>query len=181
VEGHQTQKCGSNRDQWGILNNQMDSLAKAYLVWRETPPMSPPWSIQVQDEMISRQFKTTLRTWIQHQKQITWWYQTKKFTPSQVLLMDHSVIAQAMKNTSTMKNTSEACHCWICKFSANQGPTGHNMKRWQFWATSQCPHCLADNETTNHALQCPHPSAVLCCKTALAQLDKTPDNLLTHP
>jgi hypothetical protein len=178
VEGHQRKKYGSNRDQWGILNDQMDSLAKAYLVWRENRPPSiitPPWSVQVHDETVSRHFKSTLRTWVQHQKQIAWWYQTKKFTPSQVLLMDHSAIAQAMKHTS------EARHRWICKFAANQGPTGRNMKRWRFWATSQCPRCLAENETTDHILQCPHPSAVLCRKTALAQLVKTLDDLFTHP
>mgnify|MGYP000697896486 CR=1 FL=1 len=143
----------------------MDSLAKAYLVWRKNRPPSiitPPWSVQVHDETVSRHFKSTLRTWVQHKKQIACCYQTKKFTPSQVLLMDHSAIAQAMKHTS------EARHRWICKFAANQGPTGRNMKRWRFWATSQCPRCLAENETTDHVLQCPHPSAVLCRKTALA-------------
>jgi hypothetical protein len=121
VEGHQRKKYGSNRDQWGILNDQMDSLVKAYLVWRKNCPLviiTPPWSIQAHDKTVSRQFKATLCTWVQHQKQTAWWYQTKKFTPSQVLLMDHSAIAQAMTTTS------KARHHWICKFAANQGPTG---------------------------------------------------------
>jgi hypothetical protein len=175
VEGHQREKYGRNRDQWGILNDQMDSLAKAYLVWREHQPpaiISPPWSVQLQNETISRHFKATLRTWIQHQKQVAWWYQTKKFTPTQVALMDHSAIAKAMEHTF------EARCRWICKFAANQGPTGRNMKHWKFWATSQCPRCLADNETTDHVLQCEHPDTLLCRKTALAQLDKTLDD--TH-
>jgi hypothetical protein len=87
VEGHQRKKYGSNRNQWGILNDQMDSLAKAYLVWCTNPPLAiitPPWSIQIADETISCQFKAMLCTWVQHQKQLAWWYQTKKIytTPS---------------------------------------------------------------------------------------------------
>jgi hypothetical protein len=104
----------------------MDSLAKAYLVWHQTwPPdiITPPWSIQVNDETISRRYKDTIRTWVQQQKQFEWWYKTKIFDPSKVLLMDHYSIAKAMTYIT------EGWHRWICKFAASQSLTGRNMKR----------------------------------------------------
>ena len=67
VEGHQSKKYPSQKlDQWAILNEKMDALAKAYLSHSNDYPalseeLSPKeWYVSLQGKKVCRQLKTTL-------------------------------------------------------------------------------------------------------------------------
>jgi hypothetical protein len=183
VEGHQREKYpGQPLDSWALLNDDMDTLAKAYwlLCDRKHTPFSQSvcqdeWAVWIGDEKICKNFKQGIRDKIQKDRLEKWWTMTKKLTEGQIQLIDFAAARQAWKNVWPARRR------YVSKFSTNYSPVGRNMRRWRFWKTNQCPRCLAPNETCNHVLQCMDPRAATTRQVAFASLSQRMDDIKTAP
>jgi hypothetical protein len=164
IEGHQKEKYPRRKlDKWAILNDKMDSLAKAFWTTQERRAHHSPqqdvafneWTIRINDKKICKNLKEAMRETIHSQQVQKWWVEKQHFTKQQIDLMDHNASKSAMGQVWVARKR------WVCKFAANYAPVGRNMKDWKFWHDDCCPRCLSNNETARHVLQqCPNPRAL---------------------
>ena len=183
VEGHQREKYpGRPLDSWALLNDDMDTLAKAYwlICHRNHTPLrqsicQDEWAVWIGPKKICKNFKQAIRDKLQTDRLEKWWKSTKKLTESQIRSIDFAAARQAWKNVWPARRR------YVSKFSTNYSPVGRNMRRWHFWKTNQCPRCLAPNETCDHVLQCPDPRADTTRRLAFASLSKRMDDIKTAP
>jgi hypothetical protein len=183
VEGHQRERYpGRPLDSWALLNDDMDTLAKAYwlICHRQNMPATQQvrnneWAIWIDNEKICKNFKHAIREKLQQRRLEQWWKTTKKLDEDQIQAIDFTVARQAWKSVWPSRRR------YIAKFAANYSPVGRNMKRWRFWKTSQCPRCLQPNETCDHVIQCQDPRAVTTREAALLTLSSRLEEIHTEP
>ena len=123
VEGHQSTKYpGLELDKWGVLNKEMDALAKAYLSYSEhLPSLSQEvdcheWSVSISDEKICTKLKKQLSLHLRSLPIVSLWINpTKqhhvqhppKFTSQQIQSMDiHNTQAIWSKARGCITNAS---------------------------------------------------------------------------
>ena len=169
VEGHQRTKHPTCvLDDWAVLNERMDGLAKAYLSYSQSEDILPDtideeeWHVKVQGKKICIKAKQIIERMLRQSDVIKYWTQPRqrngtwhetKFTQEQLSLLDVNNIQKAWDHRAGQLKR------FICKMAVDQLATGKYMKRMRFWPIDKCPRCLQDNETTLHVLQCTHPEA----------------------
>ena len=169
VEGHQREKYPSQiLDNWAILNEEMDSLAKSHLeISQSWIPLSDilhplEWTLSINSFKVCAFLKKTLDFELRVRTTRQFWIHPKKrgqtiippkYTAHQIDSMDIHNIEKAWRKTpGHMKR-------FICKAASKQLATGKYMNRMKFWPSAKCPRCLTSIETSEHVLQCPSISA----------------------
>ena len=191
VEGHQRAKYPQqNLNDWALLNEKMDGLAKAYLdytqQWKQLPDTvdDEEWYLRGQGIKLSHSVKRQLDCLLRTINITQYWTKSIKrsgvtrppvFTRQQLSRIDTICIQKAWDSEPAHKKR------FICKMSVNQLATGRYMKRMCFWASDQCPRCGADNETTMHVIRCPNPSAQAMEKTLRTKLLQDLETYPTSP
>ena len=188
VEGHQRTKYpGKPLDEWALLNEDMDALAKAY--WNHTEHLPSPhqcrpheWKILFKGTPIVTKFDTRLRRLIEGNQLEAKWTSpsgTRRqpkapiMTLTQVQSIDTDTIQKAWDVETTQRRR------FVTKVISRQLPTGRRMQQFRFWTTSKCPLCQMDDETTEHVFLCQDPRARETRRKAIAELEATLTDLRT--
>jgi hypothetical protein len=180
VEGHQrTKHPRRTLTLWAMLNEDMDALAKAY--WRHTAARPRPencmpgeWTASYNGARIVTAFTSRLTSQLATTAIEDKWLKprgTKRkprpalLTASQLASLDHHISQRAWQSVSGNRKR------FVTKLRCRLLPTGQRMQQYVFWQSSQCPLCLACDETTDHLFCCPDPRSVSCRETALTQFE----------
>jgi hypothetical protein len=105
VEGHQRERYpGRPLDSWALLNDNMDTLAKAYWLichHQNTPATQQvgnnEWAIWIDNEKICKKFKPTIREKQQQRRLEQWWQTTKRLDKDQIRYIYFQEARQAWK------------------------------------------------------------------------------------
>ena len=192
VHGHQKERNPSAPlDEWAILNDEMDSLAKAYM--HRTATFDPldqsidghEWAVWIRGNKIVSDLKYFVTQAIRRQSILNEWtlprmkYGTTvsepKFSITQLDIMDEANIRAAWQQAKGYIRR------FVCKASINQLATGKYMRRMGFWPSDKCPRCLDDNETSIHVLQCPSTASRDNLRESIKSFTKQMKQLATHP
>ena len=115
MEGHQSQKYPTTTlDKWAVLNKEMDSLAKAYLLFSEQyEPLNEEvdpreWSVYIQGHKICTNLRGKLGTYLRAQPIVASWTSPQKqggicrapkYTKEQINSLDSDNAQIAWKST----------------------------------------------------------------------------------
>jgi hypothetical protein len=171
----------------------MDSLAKAFLLWRQPFPrvegqrMSPEeWSISFRGQRVSSSLSKSLRQLIEANKMETMWTTPRKQSsrrPGKPAKFRASQI-ETIDLESVKKAWSEATGCrrrFVVKLGADRLPVGRNMRMMKFWKHDRCPCCKEKNETFVHLLLCTDKRAVSNREVAILKFEERLKKLKTLP
>ena len=182
IKGHQDEvKEYTDLNRWEQLNVQADIIAKErmYLeTYNKTEnelyrPQHVPYlscQIQWQDRQgrihhITTHLQNTLKQAIGSTTIREYWIKKRKFSSYTERWIDWDHL---QKSINGLKRNRQQ---WLSKWLTGFCGVGVKMQIYRSQYHSKCPRCLCDNETTNHVMKCPHPTAIDIWKEQIDQLE----------
>lgn len=153
VKGHQDNHSSFSHLPYDAKGNILaDYFAtKAYdNIYQEClPGSSPPWTLTINDEMVSGNIHQKIKTAIFKPLMTHRWASLFKIQEQHLPLCDWGIFFRNIE----LQPSSE--RHWMTKFHAKLLPVGKNLKRRRHSSTSTCPCCEAE-EDHYHIVQCKH-------------------------
>jgi len=159
IYGHQdTTADGCVLDQWALLNIEMDTAAKDWLLALQTKGHTPTlahipgegWNIWSSGHKFTSMSREAFNNEIQKRYSQAYWCQENKLGKA-FDYIDWKICGDHRRTLSITHRI------WMTKWVTGWLPIGKNMCRWKVWTSDKCPECGLPEISTNHILLCTAP------------------------